>query len=334
MPKRKNYDEAAVTGLFEAQGGLATRAQLIGLGVPSSTIRGRTRADGRWTAVLRGVCADRGRWLGTATETERLRAAVLYGGPEAVVSGYAALRLHGVRGLPRELHGAQPGRGGAPDADSVRLLIPAGRRRASARFVVAVRTRRLPEPVEIDGFRVAPVTRAAVDACLDTSDAERVRELIKGLIVSGDCTVRGLQRELDAHQTRSSGTLRAALSEFGEAIGFRAQRQCLRRLANVAAPPPSWNRTVIEQSTGRIAVLPGALWPEHGVALEVDGVVDAASRERAAARRQWMSRVLRLTVAQVTPSQLRDRRDSVWAELRGLLSRPPTFRLPPGYVLG
>src|ERR1700761_1942656 len=100
MPKRKDYDDAAVAELFDVQGGLATRMQLIALGVPPSTIVGRTRGDGPWSAVFRGVIANRGRWPGTATEAERLRAALLYTGPEAVVSGFAALRLHGVRCRP------------------------------------------------------------------------------------------------------------------------------------------------------------------------------------------------------------------------------------------
>jgi len=334
MPKRKNYDDAAVTGLFNAQDGLATRVQLIALGVPPSTIKGRTRPRGPWSAVLRGVCADRGQWLSTATEIERLRAALLYGGPEAVVSGFAALRLHGIRGLPRELHGAQHAPAAAVShAGSVKLLIPSDRRRVSGRFVAVTRTRRLPEPVEIDGFRVAPVTRAAVDACLDTKDAERVRTIVKELIRSGRCTAAALRQELEANRMRSSATMRAVLYELGEGIGSPAERQCLRRLANVAAPPPLWNRTVLEQSTGRAALLPGALWPEHGVALEVESELDAVSRERAAARRRWMSHVLRLTVTQVTPGQLRDRWDEVWVELRTLLNRPPTYRLPPGYVL-
>jgi hypothetical protein len=46
-----------------------------------------------------------------------------------------------------------------------------------------------------------------------------------------------------------------------------------------------------------------------------------------------MATVLRLTVAQVTPAQIREGWDEVWAELRGLLERPPTYRLPRGYAL-
>lgn len=332
MPKRKDYDDAAVAGLFDVQGGLAARAQLIGLGVPPSTIVGRTRADGPWSAVLRGVVANRGQWLRTATARERLSAALLYSGPEAVVSGFAALRLHGIRCLPQELHGLDRAPAAARDADFVKMLIPAARRRATAGFVVVTRTRRLPEPVEIDGFRVAPVIRAAVDACLDTKDAERVRSIISDLIRSGDCTAGGLRTELEAHQTRFAATMRAVLYELTEGFGGSAEKQCVRRLAIAAAPPALWNRRIIEQSTGRVALLPGALWPEHGIALEVESE-DAASRDRAAARRRWMSHVLRLTVAQVTPSQMRERWDEVWAELRDLLNRPPTYRLPPGYVL-
>jgi hypothetical protein len=45
-----------------------------------------------------------------------------------------------------------------------------------------------------------------------------------------------------------------------------------------------------------------------------------------------MSSVLRLTVAHVTPGQLKEGWDEVWEELRRLLNRPPTYRLPRGYA--
>jgi hypothetical protein len=239
--------------------------------------------------------------------------------------------MHGIRCGPRGSRGRRRGAGGVDEP--VKVLIPGVRRRGSAGFVVVARTRRLPEPVEIDGFRVAPVVRAAVDACLDTKDAERVRAIVSELIRVGDCTADELSAELEAHQMWRSAALRAVLRRHAEEVDARAARACMRRLVDLAAPPALWNRSIVERSTGRVAVLPGALWPEYGIVLDVDSERDDSARERAAARRRWMSHTLRLTVAQVTPSQLRDRWDEVWAELRGLLNRPPTYRLPPGYLL-
>lgn len=353
MPKRKNYDNAAVARLFAVQGGLASRSQLMALGVPPSTIRHRTRADGPWSRVLRGVCADRGQWLRSATELGRLWAALLFAGSDAVITGIAALRLHGVHCVSHARYGVGPTAPPTtpipsvsatpstpvptppvPTVPTIKVLIPATRRHSSAGFVRVSRTRRLPEPVQIDGFRVAPVVRAAVDACLDTRDTELMRAIITELLRSGRCTAQELRAELASAQRHRSARMRALLIEFTEGISARTQAQCLRSLVSVAAPPPLWNRRIIEQSTGRVARLPGAFWPDRGVALEVGSEHDPASQQHAAARRRWLARVLHVTVAQVTPHQVRDCWEDVWGELRGLLDRPATYRLPPGYVLG
>jgi hypothetical protein len=342
MPKRENYDKGAVARLFAAQGGLATRAQLMGLGVPPSTIRHRERPGGPWPRVLRGVCANQDRAL---AGLGRLRAAQLFAGPGSVVTGLAALRAHRiVAGLPpvgAGSRGFETGRletsgteaGGAEGGD-VKVLIPGTRRRASTGFVLVARTRRMPVPVEIEGIRVAPIARAAVDACLETKDTELMRQIITELVHSGRSSPGRLRAELDAHPRPRSAAMRAVLVEFADGVRTGAEAQCRSKLARVAAPRPQWNRQVLQESTGRVAVLPGALWPERGIALQVEPahVPDAQELERLAARRRWMAAVLRLTVTRVTPSQVRDRWEEVWSDLRGLLERPPTYRLPPGYV--
>jgi hypothetical protein len=129
--------------------------------------------------------------------------------------------------------------------------------------------------------------------------------------------------------------MRAVLAEFSAGIRTGEEADCQERLARAAAPRPLWNRRIFEQATGCVAVLPGAFWPDRGVALEVSTGFQPspAALDRAAARRRWMAAVLRLTVAQVTPAQIREGWDEVWVELRGLLDRPPTYRLPRGYAL-
>lgn len=371
MPKRKNYDKSAVARLFAEQGGLATRAQLIGLGVPPSTIRHRERPSGPWRRVLRGVCAVHDQAL---VGLGAVRAALLYAGPGSIATGFAALRAHGVRVAvgpedspvpvlataavaaspspspgtapppkspptlpptlpPPSVPEASPPRRQAPDplaASTVKVLIPSNRRRNSAAFVLVSRTRRMPEPVEIEGCRVAPVARAAVDACLDTKDTELIRRIVHELVHSGRCTVAKLRAELDANQTRRSARMRAVLVEFADGIRTGAQAQCSRRFADAAIPEPLWNGRVVEEATGRVAVLPGPIWPEHGVVLDLDP--SPAGIEPAASRRRWVSGVLRMTVAHVAPSDVRERWDEVWAELRLLLTGPPTYRLPEGYA--
>ena len=319
MTKYANYDKGAVERLFESQGGLAGRAQLIELGVPPSTIRLREGPGGPWRRVLRSVCTNREEAL---KGLGRIRAALLYAGSGAVATGLAALRAHRVAAVR------------ADDAQ-VKVLIPHGRRRQSHGFVLVGRTTRPPEPVRIEGCAVAPLPRAAVDACLDLKDKEYVRAIVNELVYSRRCTPAELCAELAAHQTQRSARMRAVLAEFSAGIRTGEEADCQERLARAAAPRPLWNRRIFEQATGCVAVLPGAFWPDRGVALEVSTgfQTSPAALDRAAARRRWMAAVLRLTVAQVTPAQIREGWDEVWVELRGLLDRPPTYRLPRGYAL-
>ncbi|HWG27974.1 hypothetical protein [Actinospica sp.] len=319
MTKCTNYDKGAVERLFETQGGLATRAQLIELGVPPSTLRLREGPDRPWSRVLKGVCASRADAL---KGLGRIRAALLYAGPGAIVTGLAALRVHRVAAA-------------RTDDPRIKVLIPHGRRRQSHGFVLVGRTTRPPEPVRIEGCAVAPLPRAAVDACLDLKDKEFVRSIINELVYSRRCTPAELCAELAAHQVQRSARMRAVLAEFSAGIRTGEEADCQERLARAIAPRPVWNRRIVEQATGCVAVLPGALWPDRGIALEVAPGFQpsSAALDRAAARRRWMATVLRLTVAQVSPSQVRERWDEVWEELSRLLDRPPTYRLPRGYAL-
>ena len=318
MPKRKNYDKGAVARLFASQGGVATRAQLIELGMPPSTIRHRERPEGPWNRILKGVCAGHRRVL---TYLDLLRAALLFAGPGSIITGLAALRAHRVAAA-------------CAGDQRVKVLIPHGRRRASGGFVLVARTTRMPEPVRIEGCAVAPLARAAVDACLDIKDKEFVRQIITELVYSGRCTPAELCAELVAHQTQRSARMRSVLAEFAAGIRTGAEAHCREQLIRASAPRPVWNRRIVEQATGHVAVLPGAFWPDRGVALEVAPGPQAgpAAVSRAAARRRWMSSVLRLTVAHVTPNQLREGWDEVWEELRRLLNRPPNYQLPRGYA--
>jgi hypothetical protein len=317
MPKRKNYDKGAVERLFEDQDGLATRAQLVELGVPPSTIRHRERPQGPWRRILKGVCAGHDR---TLTYLDMVRAALLFAGPSSMITGLTALRAHRVAA-------ARAGE------QRVKVLIPHGRRRASGGFVLVARTTRMPTPVWIEGCAVAPLARAAVDACLDIKDKEFVRQIITELVYSGRCTPAELCAELMAHQKQRSARMRSVLAEFAAGIRTGGEAHCHERLVRASAPRPVWNRRIVEQATGHVAVLPGAIWPDRGVALEVARFqAGPAALDRAAARRRWMASVLRLTVAQVTPAQIREGWDEVWEELRRLLNRPPTYRLPRGYA--
>ena len=187
-----NYQ--TVNALFAAQEGLATRSQLLALGVPASTIRYRERPHGPWRRVLKCTTSNRS---GPLTRWQRLCAALLFAGPGALVTGFAALWAYRI-GLGTGL--------------GVRVLIPHARRLKSDGFVVVTRTTRLPPAVILGRCALAPPARAAVDACLRTRSIEVVRTVVAAVVRNRLCTPAELARELEAHQVQYSARLRNVLS--------------------------------------------------------------------------------------------------------------------------
>jgi len=186
--------QQSVNELFEAQNGLATRAQLLALGVPASTIRYRERPQGPWRRVLKGTISDR---IGSLTRWQRLRAALLFAGPGSLVTSFAALWAYDI---------------GLGTGFGVRVLLPHARRLKPDGFVVLTRTTRLPAPVVVRGCALAPPARAAVDACLRARNSEIVRNIVTAIVRSGRCSPAELAHELEAHQVQHSARLRAVLS--------------------------------------------------------------------------------------------------------------------------
>ncbi|HSK59276.1 MAG TPA: hypothetical protein VK935_09515 [Actinomycetospora sp.] len=95
MSRRRVIDGVAVkqAALHEQ----IRHADLVEFGVLSSTSARRVQ-DGPWDRSAFGVVSLIGP---PQTTVQRLAAAVLYGGPGAVLSGAAAARLHGLERLPR-----------------------------------------------------------------------------------------------------------------------------------------------------------------------------------------------------------------------------------------
>lgn len=116
----------ALRTLLERQDSAATTAQLIRLGANRPWIDRRVAA-GIWQRPHRGVVIA---YSGPPTWRARFRAALLYAGPEAVLSHEAAAFLHGFRTAPPTI---------------VTVTVPAGLRATDSAGVTIVRSRRLPD---------------------------------------------------------------------------------------------------------------------------------------------------------------------------------------------
>lgn len=169
-------------------------ADLEATGVPRHVIDLKCRPGGPWQRVLPGVLL-----LGAAppTREQRLRAALAYAGPEAVVTGVDALRAQGLPDLP------------TPTV--IHLLQPATRRRSCTAQLLLERTTRPPGTVVRSGLRLAEPTRAVLDAARRETHALRRHHMLATAVRSGLCTLAGLEAELDAGSKRGSAGPRAAL---------------------------------------------------------------------------------------------------------------------------
>ncbi|ONI92426.1 hypothetical protein ALI22I_04010 [Saccharothrix sp. ALI-22-I] len=169
-------------------------ADLKAAGVPGYVIDLKCRPGGPWQRILPGVLLLS---AGPPTRAQRLRAAVAYAGPSAVVTGVDALHAHGLQALP------PPTR--------IHLLQPATTRRSCPDHVMLERTTRPPEVVVRAGLPLAEPNRAVLDAVRHEPDALRQHHMLATAVRSGLCTVAGLTAELDAGSKRGTATPRSAL---------------------------------------------------------------------------------------------------------------------------
>lgn len=226
--------------------------QLQELGVNPSTVRRRCQAGGPWRALLPGVVK-----LTNAPpdRTDRRLGALLYAGPDAVITGLDALDLHGMGRMP------------AP-AGPVHVLVPADRRRVGAGLVLVERTERLPEP-EPGRWPLAPIARAALDFARRSRDRDVVRATLAEVVQRGRCTVAQLHAELDAGSGRGSALPRTVLAEVGAGVRSVAEAKARALLRRTALPPALWNPR-LHDLAGRFLGTPDAWFDDVAMAWEID----------------------------------------------------------------
>jgi transcriptional regulator with AbiEi antitoxin domain of type IV toxin-antitoxin system len=196
--------------LLDSQLALASRGQLLALGMNDRAMQYRLRPGGPWQALLPGIYLA---VTGTPTFEQKEMAALLYAGPESLVTGRAALWHHGI------------GSGWPPDV--VDVLVPAERQRVDVNFVRLHRTARLPASAVPAGtgpggagsggpLRLAPAPRAVADAAWQLTSVEDVRAVVTDALSSGRCTLDELTAELNEGPIRGSAALRTVLTELTE----------------------------------------------------------------------------------------------------------------------
>ncbi|MCX5111942.1 hypothetical protein OOK13_26020 [Streptomyces sp. NBC_00378] len=303
-------------------------AQLRARGVSASVAAARCGDGGPWQQPLPGVYVLHPE---PPTGEERLVSALLYAGRppasghrdvpaqpgretgpepgygEAMVTGLAALALHGFAAAPA------PGSAAAID-----VLVPRTRRLRSVGYVRLVRSAGTPRAEQVRGLPVAPVERALADAIAGLQDPLAVRGLLIEAVRGGHCEPAVVVRELSRAKLLGRPQVVAAVDSFlaeGRAV---AEGRLYDLVRTYELPEPLWNVELRLPGGPRLGGV-DAYWPEQAVAVELDtraprlgGSGDGRHLEELgvqwsayAARREHLER-LGITVVHLTPKKLRD----------------------------
>ncbi|MFF1925509.1 hypothetical protein ACFVW8_33665 [Streptomyces sp. NPDC058221] len=301
-------------------------AQLKARGVSTAQAAGQCRDGGPWQQPLPGVYALH---PGPLSGRERLRSALLYAGRppvsarrsvpaqkttgtdpaygEAMVTGLAALSLHGFAAAPP-----------AVALDRVDVLVPRVRRLRPVRFVRPVRTSELPEPELLDGVPVAPAARALANAVAGLADAFAVRRLLTEAVRGGHCEPAVVVGELNRAKVLGRPQVVNAVDSLLAEGRTLAEDRLYGLVRAYGLAEPLWNVDLRLPGGPHLGGV-DAYWPEEAVALELDTRAPRYSRldddrrqeeheaewSAYAARREHLER-LGITVVHLSPKKLRD----------------------------
>jgi len=288
-------------------------SELIKLGVPECTSYRRCQPGGPWRWLLPGIVMLSN---GQPTTRQRVVAALLHGGPQAIVTGTEAARRYGLRQVP--------------DDDLVHLLVPNQSRVRSAGFALVERTIHLPRKVLREGIPLAPIDRAVLDAVRRWRVADPVRALLTEAVQRGRCRPRDLLVELDTGSRRGTALPRQVLMEVCDGARSVAEAHALRLWRQTGLPEAVWNRAV-HAANGQFIAVPDAWCDDVALAWEIDSFEwhsDAKGYARTVARNTRYAGA-GIVVVQTLPSRLRDDPTGVVSDLRAAYEAARARPRPP-----
>jgi hypothetical protein len=286
MPESR-LDQTSFRQLLRDQDGLFTASQARACGLTSSALS-RQKAAGVLRRVLPGVYTYGVLELSTQ---QRSRAAVLYAGSGACLTGAAALHWRRIPYLPTEVSPA-----------TVDVLVPVTRTVGDSDWARLTRTSRTVVAIRVDGVATAPVVRAVVDAALRLPSYETVFALLSCVVNAGRTTVEDVKAELDRAATRGSRALRLAVEEAERGTRSWPEAEARALFCRAGLPTPLINVPLLV--AGRLFV-PDFRWGM--VIVEIDSrahhLLEVGSWEKTQQRRTAL-RAAGYVVLPFTPQEI------------------------------
>jgi hypothetical protein len=311
MAPSTRLDQDALFRVLEQQLDVISRQQALAAGLTKHALAHRLRPGGPWRSLLPGVYLTAN---GAPTTLQQEMAALLYAGPDSLITGSAALRSHDIRTELTEI---------------VDVLVPADRQRRDADFVRLHRTVRMPRRIwEAGPVRYAPPSRAVADTARGLGSLRDVRAVVADAVQRRRCAIGDLATELSQGPNKGSTLFREALADVADGIRSAAEGDLRDLLGRSGLPMPLFNPWLYDDA-GTFIARPDAWWPAHGIAVEVDSKQWHTSPEdhaKTLARGRRMARY-QIVVLRFTPRQIRTQKADVIrdikAALEGAKTRPP-----------
>jgi hypothetical protein len=304
MPKLSGYDRRQLARVARGQYDVVARSQALECGMTRGTIEYRLRPDGPWRLVLPGVYLT---VTGSPSQEQRETAALLYAGPQSVITGAVAVRRHNLR---------------CAGLNMLDVLVPGDSRRKSTGFVQIQRTTRMPKLLYTSGpLRFTAPVRAVADAARGMTRFSDVQALVCEAIQRGRCTLEELAQELQQGPSAGARWYRMALAEVSEGIRSAAEAQLKRLIDRSDLDRPMYNADLYTLD-GLFLGRPDAWFARAGVAGQVD------SREYHLAAKDYEATTLRhnrmeaagIHVLHWLPSTIKAEPRRVIADLRAAIA--------------
>jgi hypothetical protein len=300
--------------VLQAQDGVVSRGQALEFLTPSEL---RHRLAGRWQIIVPGVYAG---FTGQLGARQRLRAALLHGGPTAMLNDRTTLELLGVRYLPRE--------------GDVHVLIAQQHGAKSRAFIRVRRTHRHPHAATVNGLPSTPAARALVEFGLRWRDQRAVRAVFADAVQRGVATQALLSHEIEHVPALGSSRVRRVFADLGIGVQSAPELDFLALVQSSRVLPQPYVNPLLELPCGR-RVSPDTLFLDAGLVHETNGRLAHASLddfEDMQERHDGMT-AAGLVVLHNPPARINRKRDRVLAEVETCYLRNAGRGLPPGVVM-
>lgn len=232
--------------------GVATRRELLRLGLTGNTMARKCRPGGGWTRLFLGVYLLTG---GAPSRRQLVKGALLRAGPLTYITGLEATRMHGVRRVP--------------DDTRIHVLVPHGRGLSSQGSLLVERSNRPWTGTVIGGFPVVSLSRALIDAARRESRFDVVRAMIADAVQRQLCSPQAIAAELRDVHLGGTSLPRRVLNEISDGVRSAAEGWSHTLIRRSSLPTPRRN-VLIRSSGGRQLAIVDGWWDEVGLAWQID----------------------------------------------------------------